>query len=177
MKYTQWHTVDQLPASAWSAIERTWLPYSGSLTEALDSATEHQAQLVILRESQETPQTEERIALKLPSDTKAYVREGGWYYQDTLWIATRVVIPVSLLNKPGSPLKDLGQRPIGKVLFTNPNTTRYPFEFKTVTREDSGKDKSSITWARRSLFSFEGELLLVNEIFLPTFFTKAPALP
>ena len=183
----QWSTAAHLRASHCSALEMAWLQYSGSLTDALEKLTHHQAQWILSQESYNIPRQDEGRALKLPPRSIAYIREGGWSNQGILWIATRAVIPLTTLNEPGSPLKNLGTIPMGKILFTLPQMKRHPFEFQAITAQHpdyshhsahlSLEAKETRLWARRSLFSLDKALLLVSETFLPAFFAQASSLP
>ena len=77
-------------------------------------------------------------------------------------------------SHPGLALLTLGMRPLGKLLFQDPHTERSPFEWSIVD-DRHGEYKQALKhtearfdwlFARRSTLRWQGEELLLKEVFL-----------
>lgn len=171
-----WYPEKKIPQTLWSDFERDWLLYPGSLTQRLRHFTLGRIQLRVIRDVFEIPHKEEQTVFGEKGVMR--IREVDWWYQDNLWIAARVVIPLITLEVKGGQLKHIGEQSLGDILFTDPQLARSDFEFSQIAKNhhyyyriSSSANIESVTWARRSLFYFNGSPLLVSEIFLPTLFS------
>jgi len=90
-------------------------------------------------------------------------------------VFARTLIPLRSLRGPVHVLTRLGRRPLGEVLFSNPTTRRLRVEVARITPRHRlfARATSHLRrypdelWGRRTLFEYGGELILVNELFLP----------
>lgn len=125
---------------------------------------------------------EECLMLNIIPNTLVWIREVEWVYQDTLWVYARVVIPETSLVKEAKKFTEIGSQSLGDILFTDPCLKRSPFEICRLTQNHpyymyACKDINWFPkelWARRSIFHFHNQPLLINEIFTPAFFQFNP---
>jgi chorismate lyase len=92
------------------------------------------------------------------------------------------VVGRSALRGPWHMLMNLGTRPLGAAVFSNPRVERYALRYRQIGRRHAlfrraaqliERPPSSL-WARRSLFVLRDSRLLVTEVFLPAILTLAP---
>ncbi|AAO89621.1 chorismate--pyruvate lyase [Coxiella burnetii] len=174
-----WAPQNEIPSTLWTANERSWLTHPGSLTQRLRKTTDGQIQHHLLREVFDAPVDEETQLLGISQPELALIREIEWRYFESLWVAGRVVIPKKTLEREGSPLNHIGERSLGDILFANAKFTRGDLEFRQITADHpyyfyvKEIANGSCIWARRSLFYFERDPLLVSEIFSPALFLES----
>jgi chorismate--pyruvate lyase len=103
------------------------------------------------------------------------VREVKLYCGREAWVFARTLIPLQSLRGPVHALTRLGRRPLGEVLFSDPTTRRLRVEVARITPRHRlfahatahMRHRPEALWGRRTLFEYAGELILVNEVFLP----------
>lgn len=161
--------------SAWSAgAWRHWLTDRGSLTRRLQRLCPR-FRVERLRQAMAVPNTDEHAALGLLPGRLAVIREVLLKNADTPLVFAHSVIPLSGLSGPWAALAGLGNRPLGAALFSNPRVGRQGLEYKRVDRRHSLYRNAArhlampprTLWARRSVFSLDGQPILVTEVFLP----------
>lgn len=130
-----------------SPISKEWLSDTGSLTERLYKYIPDITFHVI-------NDFENHVA------SKTHIRKIEWRLKEKTLIEAVVEIPDTSITPETNMLSTIGNTPIGKVLFTDPNLKRSDFLFYLE------KNK----WVRESVFTFKNKPLLVREIFLPAFF-------
>lgn len=121
------------------------------------------------------PSRSEARNLKLSRKGYVWVREVHLLCDEQPWVFARTLIPLSTLHGRGRHLMRLGSRPLGEVLFTDPQVNRGPMEAACIQvgqrlhRRAFGEREESLDpiWGRRSIFHIDGQPLLVCEIFLP----------
>jgi chorismate--pyruvate lyase len=121
----------------------------------------------ILREGFARPTLEEARTLGIPLRQNAWIREVCLNGDDTPWVLARTIIPLSTLAGRGRRLRNLGRRPLGAYLFSNPEWQRGAFETGLCHRSCNAQPLA----ARRSRFFSGDRSLLVGEYFLPTLIT------
>jgi len=169
-----WHEPNkqQIP----DATLRNWLLDTGSLTERLESYCQdfrvqvlgQQHSEVSIEESQQLTAYSSATAV-----TKWQVREVILWCNNQPWVFARSIIPEQMCQ---SEFVDLGNQPLGKLIFNDPRFIRMPFKITQINQNHSIISalklpcKQSL-WARRSVFQFGGLAMSVAELFLP----RAPA--
>lgn len=118
---------------------------------------------------------DEWAIMKLRESELALVREVYLYCDDHPVVFAHSVIARKHLRGAWRGLSRLGNRSLGTMLFTNPLIKRAEFGYKQLTsphplfkracRRLSSPPAS--LWARRSLFTLQGQSILVTEVFLP----------
>jgi chorismate--pyruvate lyase len=141
-----------------------WLTLEGSLTRALQLRCRENFHVDILQEGFARPTVEEAHTLGIPVRQNAWIREVCLNGDNTPWVLARTIIPLATLSGRGRRLRNLGRRPLGAYLFSNPQWQRGPFEIGLCHRANRHQPMA----ARRSRFFSGHHSLLVGEYFLPT---------
>lgn len=162
-----WQTSAQLEGLA----PRKWLfEDEGSLTQRLTALSAGHFAVEVVAEGWQPLRQDECEALNTPAGTMGWVREVFLSGQDRRWVFARSVATREALDASGFELSQLGRRPLGALLFSDPafnrgelEATRYPAQWLPP------EIAQRALWARRSVFNREGLGVLVAEVFLPAF--------
>lgn len=145
-----------------------WLLDKGSLTAKLRQ-TCPKMNVKVLSETWQLPMAEEAKLLGLSYNQKAWVRCVVLHCQGQPLVYARTVIPNCQAGNPWFGLKQLGNQPLGEVLFQLKNIRRSHFEISEIKGRRwpqlKGFDRSD-TLARRSIFWKKQAPLLLTEAFL-----------
>lgn len=178
-----WHPCDRLRRHALSAVERNWLVDDTSLTRRLQQACTAHFDVEVISQRLERPMLSEARALGRPPREIALVRQVRLRCAGQPWVFARTAVPLSSLEGGLKRLSQLGNRPLGAVLFADPRMQRQPLEIARITPRhrlfkmacSSGEHSHGELWGRRSVFTLQGCPLLVSEFFLPTLFNDCGA--
>ncbi|MDI2090638.1 chorismate--pyruvate lyase family protein [Commensalibacter oyaizuii] len=153
-----------------SAMEIDWLFDRGSLTQRLTLLSSQRFSLEVLSEGYASLRLDECLKLQLLFPQKQWVREVILKGDNQSWVYARSIIIKSDLGQDDKQLTRLGCHPLGSVLFTDEQFQRslievanYPVTIIPVFEGSLG------LWGRRSTFSGQNSVVLVQEIFLPKF--------
>ena len=152
-----------------------WLMDPGSLTRRVQGACEGCFRVRLLHQGWGRPLYSETRLLQMRSGEFAIVREVELLCDETPWVFARSLIPASSLRGRARRLAHLGEKPLGALLFADPNLhrgatqiarllPRHPLYGAAISHL---QDRPRELWGRRSLFFYAAKPLLVNEIFLP----------
>ncbi len=153
-----------------------WLHDSGSLTKQIINACAEQFRVQVVRQQWAIPMLNESLRLRQNPAEYALIREVLLYCGTEPWVYARTIMPRTTLTGKQRHLAVLGTKPLGAVLFSDPNMLRDELEIARITSQHdifvtamSGYDyKQDEIWGRRSIFYIgKQKPLLVNEIFLP----------
>ena len=152
-----------------------WLLNSGSLTQRLRCACAGRFRVRVLHQGWTRPGRDEARVLGLRLDAWAWTREVQLLCDERPWVFARSLIPARTLRGRGRRLTQLGTRPLGQVLFTDPGVRRGPVEIARIVAGQRLHQQAfaglaeppDAIWGRRSVFWIEERPLLVCEIFLP----------
>lgn len=170
----RWRKGKQLSRAAPNAALREWLLDSGSLTRRVRQTCAGRFRVRVELQGWGKPRLDEYRALGLRLGRIALIREVHLLCNERPWVFARTVIPVSTLRGRQRRLAHLGDRPLGAVLFADPQMQRGPVEVARIP-PGSGlfaaaaqglKHRPSEVWGRRSVFRLGGKPLLVSEFFL-----------
>ncbi|ELA08921.1 chorismate lyase [Moraxella macacae 0408225] len=143
----------------------SWLVANGSLTAKIEQFS---AQKLIVK-----PTFEGRQMLTLPEIKQlqlpmrphsAWVRESLLFGKagESAWIKARSVFGFHILSGKGRKLANLGQCPIGYVIFARPCAVLVNRHYQL----------TADGWQRQSVYRWYGKHLLISEIFLSDFVDK-----
>lgn len=157
---------------------RYWLIDNGSLTRRLQLRCQD-FRVKPARLYNAKPQADEALLLNLPSQQRALLREVYLYCSDKPVVFAYSVLPHKSLRGDWQGLGRLGNKPLGATLFANPKVVRTVLEFKKLSNHHALyrraiahlDTKPQALWARRSIFSLDGAMILVTEVFLPQVLT------
>ncbi|MCF6253761.1 MAG: chorismate lyase [Thiomicrorhabdus sp.] len=150
-----------------------WLTTKGSLTARLRQLCPT-LEVEVLSEKLEQPLANESQSLGLQPNEHAWIRcvllRGG----GENWIYARTVIPHFSESNAWAHLQQLGNKPLGEVLFQDNNIQRTHFTFAKQSLAiwpylplSSSPNSIPFGYARRSIFTQQNTPLLLTEVFLP----------
>ena len=175
--WTQWHTPQKrlMPRELVS-----WLTDTGSLTRRLQKHNKHDFSVHNLGNSWIRAMVDECQLLGIPASEMTYQREVRLMDGDEANVYARTIIPLATYQAMKHRFNNLGNKPLGDLLFTDPTVKRGPIEiaclkpgqwlYEMALLEENSRPEE--LWGRRSYFYLGGKNLLVNEIFLPTLMGK-----
>ena len=161
-----------------SGAYRTWLIDRGSLTQRLQAKSRY-FNVRALRLNRAKPQMDEAKILNIPQQQSALLREVLLLDQQQPLIFAHSVLPDKSVRGAWLGLSRLGNKPLGAALFSDPQVTRTPLEYKKINRQHALyrqaikhlENPPTSLWARRSVFqlssAFERHAIMVTEVFLP----------
>jgi chorismate--pyruvate lyase len=161
-----------------SGAYRTWLIDRGSLTQRLQAKSRY-FNVRALRLNRAKPQMDEAKILNIPQQQSALLREVLLLDQQQPLIFAHSVLPDKSVRGAWLGLSRLGNKPLGAALFSDPQVTRTPLEYKKINRQHALyrqaikhlENPPTALWARRSVFqlssAFERHAIMVTEVFLP----------
>jgi chorismate--pyruvate lyase len=158
----------------------SWLRDRGSLTVRLQGRGGFAVRL--LRQELARPTRDEAARLGIRADARAWVREVALLCDGIEVAFAHTVLPCRPRGPVTRWLARLGSRSLGSLLFSHSGfvrgeigfkqlDTRHPL-FSSAQQVIGGKEKT--LWARRSLFRFRAQSVLVTEVFSPGLCVKAP---
>ena len=161
-----------------SGAYRTWLIDRGSLTQRLQAKSRY-FNVRALRLNRAKPQMDEAKILNIPQQQSALLREVLLLDQQQPLIFAHSVLPDKSVRGAWLGLSRLGNKPLGAALFSDPQVTRTPLEYKKINRQHALyrqaikylENPPTALWARRSVFqlssAFDRHAIMVTEVFLP----------
>jgi len=152
-----------------------WLGDSGSLTRSVIASCRGKFRVELLSQAHGRALPSEAALLAAGPAQATLVREVRLRCDRDAWVFARTLIPMGSLRGPVHALTRLGRRPLGEVLFSDPTTRRLRVEVARITPRHRLfaratahlQRRPDAIWGRRTLFEYRGELILVNELFLP----------
>ncbi len=149
-----------------------WLFDSSSLTAKLIHACPGKFTVKLLSQHRARPSQDESQTLNLHCRQIAVIRQVILYCDQQPWVYARTVIPVTTLKGSLRRLVNLGNQPLGAVLFADKSIQRGQVEVAVIKPchqllQCSGFQQKGKLWGRRSIFSKQKKNLLVSEFFLP----------
>ncbi len=152
-----------------------WLSDEGSLTRRVVAACPGEFKVRVISQAWGRPAYSEQQMLERPVSEIALIREVELCCNDRPWVFARTLIPVSSLRGRARRLGNLGDKPLGALLFSDPTTIRQAIQFARLSARHALfhaatahlRTRPGELWGRRTLFRYAGKPILVNEIFLP----------
>jgi len=152
---------------------QSWVYESGSLKARLRGYYGGKVAVNVLQQRWCRPFLSECKLLQQPGHCYALIREVLLYADSRPLILARTVIPRSTINATHGNLSRLGTRPLGEVLFADPNLARMEMEVALVKPNSWTKTSADIAkigqpvWGRRTVYALGQNEMLVAEFFLP----------
>lgn len=158
---TDWHLANTV---ALPPLLENWLLEPGSLTARLKSRARDFKLQVMQQQQQELPVFLQPL---LPEIKIAQCREVLMSCNSLPCVYAQSWLPLQALSAL-QPLAELGEQPLGEVIFQQKNVARGVVEVARVKLHQplAATVTSGEYWARRSIFTLAGQSLLVAEVFL-----------
>ena len=158
-----------------------WLFDQGSLTRKILLHCHNKFRVEVLSQQWQRPMLNEALRLGVQPEHHALIREVLLYCGDKPWVFARSILPRKTLTGRRRFLGKLGSRPLGEVLFSDPNIQRDDIEVACIRKGQRMFDCATQSlpqipesvWGRRSVFYLHNKALLVNEVFLPSILNKS----
>lgn len=153
----RWSNRYQSARPAVPVLWKNWLQDKGSLTRRLQSLGEFSVR--VLHQGYGLASAMECHDLGLPYGRSVWSREVELYISTDVMVLARTVVPLNSWLARRCGLTRLGNRSLGTFLFNQPSLQRpvlRMFQWRTDTRQQ---------WARRSVFTIQGQPLLLTEAF------------
>jgi len=150
---------------------RAWLTNTGSLTQLLLRVCQNGFAVRVQTQQWRIAELDERRCLRLPQRQQSLVREVRLMCAERVLVYARTVIPAATLNGAEKKLGQMGSRPLGEYLFSNPWMQRGAMEYihlqPTHRQYPPMQQSVGALWGRRSQFYLHQRPLLVCEWFTP----------
>lgn len=150
-----------------------------SVTQYLEERLRDGLQVEVANEGWYYPRPSEAACVDLKPREKAWLRETYLRGNSSIWLYAWSLFPENILAGKYKALQRLGCKSIEKILTQQTSIQRSDFEiakvevghpiYQKATRELL--DKPTLLWARRSRFKLDNKNILMNEVFLPQFFS------
>lgn len=165
-----WHAA---PLAA-SAELLPWLRDHGSLTQRIQQRCANFSVRKLCNGLARIAQDESAL-LGIAPQQLAWSREVFLYADDQPVVFAHSTCAARHLRGAWQAVRELGNKPLGALLFSHPQVVRQPLRYKALpTHHPLYRRAASLLpdppdrlWARRSLFYLHHEPLLVTEVFLP----------
>jgi chorismate--pyruvate lyase len=154
----------------------TWLRERRSLTARWQRAS-GAFRVEPVRQAICAPFADEYAMLRLPPRQLAQVRDVVLYCRDVPVGFAHTVVPLLPRGPVRHWLRRLGRRPLGTLLFSHPGFVRLGVEYAAIDARHplhrgiyqvAGDARlERVYWARRALFAFGEQRILLTEVFLP----------
>ena len=160
----------------------SWLWDSGSLTTRLQRHGRFSVQLLTQRLS--CPTRDEAVELGIAANHYVRIREVALFLDGQPVVFAHTALPTTPRGTVTRWLARLGNRSLGSMLFSHPEFTRGPLAaMRLDTRHPLHASSiralqlpaTTRLWARRSLFRFKGQSILVTEVFSPRLAESIPS--
>lgn len=157
-----------------SQAYRNWLIEADSLTARLQKRyADFFVKAVVV--AKQKPFAEEARLMNIPVRQRVQIREVLLFGKGKPVVFAHSILPHKSLQGAWRGLGRLGNKPLGAVLFANPNVKRSPFTYKKLhlhhplyqAAVEHLQQRPVFLWARRSVFSLSCANIMVVEIFLP----------
>lgn len=163
-----------IPSSSAARPYRSWLRERSSLTARWQRAS-GDFRVFPVRQALSLPLPDERGLLRLASRRLAWVREVVLQCGDTPVAFAHTALAAAPRGRLQRWLRRLGRRSLGTLLFVHPGFVRLASEYCRLDRRHPlhaelvrcTGSREPRYWARRTLFAFGDQRVLVTEVFLP----------
>ena len=168
-----WRPPNQFAGHRLGRDVRRWLLDTGSLTAHLRRLSDGHFHVQVLDQRWGLPSLSERQLLGMADRDWAVIRQVLLCCHGEPVVYARSLLPARSLVGNLRRLRHLDNRPLGHLLFTEPNMRRIPYQVCQLAAADLPLDgleaEAGELWGRRSCFIFGQRPIMVSEIFLPAF--------
>ena len=152
-----------------------WLFDASSLTARLIALCGKDFSVQVISQQWRKLDTEEAEAMALNSVHSALIRQVLLCCGDKPLVYARTVIPATTIQGAQRRYANMGNRPLGAMLFSDRTMHREAVQVATLPAKHVAHlyvESDEPVWGRRSVFRVTGKPILVSEYFLPELLTK-----
>ena len=177
VKITQrWYRRHQLFNHSLSPPLISWLFDASSLTSRLIGLCGSDFSVRVISQHYEKIDYSEASVMVLQKAHSALVRQVLLCCDEQPLVYARTVIPVTTIQGAQRRYANMGNRPLGAMLFADRTMQREAVEVSmlpVVHEANQYTNSNEPIWGRRSVFRVSGKPLLVSEYFLPELLTRS----
>jgi len=169
----RWYRRHQLFNRSLHPALSAWLFDVSSLTARIIDLCGKNFSVRVLSQNWQAMTAEEASAMSLRHVHAALVREVLLCCGEEPLVYARTVIPVTTLQGAQRRYANMGNRPLGAMLFADRTMLREAVQVgRLPAQHEAGKyaESGEPVWGRRSVFRVAGKPILVSEYFLPEIF-------
>ena len=154
---SSWNSYEAIKHELKNAEIESWLLEQGPITKRIKSMKKFRLELI---QDELSEVKEDEILFLTTDDESIRVREVILYGNDTPMVFARTIIPNTTINKGLKELGEIGNKPLGDILFEKNIFSKEDIVFTTF------KDGKSIFWGRKIKYSVKNQPFSVMEVFL-----------
>ena len=165
-----WYRRNQLFNQSINPDLMSWLFDASSLTARLIALCGKNFSVRVVSQHWQKLEADEAAAMSLNNVRSALVRQVLLCCNDQPLIYARTVIPVTTVQGAQRRYANMGNRPLGAMLFADRTMQREEVQVAVLDASHEANQYTQINepvWGRRSVFRVAGKPLLVSEFFLP----------
>ena len=170
----RWYKRRQLFAKHLPFAVRSWLFDASSLTARLIRYSSGNFHVELLSQEIRRPTWDEAKVLNIANSQFALIRQVRLCCNNKAVVYARTVIPLSTLTGAERSYANLGNRPLGAMLFADQSMRREEVMVTQLSPESllykEIGTQDEVIWGRRSVFYVGDKPLLVSEYYLPDLF-------
>lgn len=174
MNTTQrWYRRNQLFNQSIETVLYPWLFDVSSLTARLVDICGDDFSVQLLSQKRERLNADEVATMSMKNGQSALVRQVFLCCKNQPLVYARTVIPSTTIQGAQRRYANMGNRPLGAMLFSDRTMQREKVQVAMLPAEHyvmKYTDSEEPVWGRRSVFRVSGKPLLVSEYFLPCLF-------
>jgi len=166
----RWYRRHQLFNHSINSSLSAWLFDVSSLTARIIELCGNNFSVRVISQKWQTIDAEEASAMSLHHVHAALVREVLLCCNDKPLVYARTVIPSTTIQGAQRLYANMGNRPLGAMLFADRTMRREAVQVGMLSAEHEANgyaETDEPVWGRRSVFRVAGKPLLVSEYFLP----------
>tara|TARA_B100001142_G_scaffold33024_1_gene29328 strand:- start:1380 stop:1868 length:489 start_codon:yes stop_codon:yes gene_type:complete len=154
---SSWNSYEAIEHELKNAEIESWLLEQGPITKRIKSMKKFRLELI---QDELSEVKEDEILFLTTDDESIRVREVILYGNNTPMVFARTIIPNTTINKGLKELGEIGNKPLGDILFEKNIFSKEDIVFATF------KDGKSIFWGRKIKYSVKNQPFSVMEVFL-----------
>ena len=160
IRKTKWQPDNKVTRNKIDPLINKLVTSNGSLTKSLmELGTE--LSVNVLSQNLALPLNHEQILLSRPLQKRAIVRQVELNVDENIVVFARSILPLSLIKKTQTGLANLGQKPLGHLLFKKGEMRVSKRQFAIMNHQ------GRVIFARRTPYEYMDSTILVSEYFLP----------
>ena len=166
----RWYRRNQLFNHSIDRTLASWLFDASSLTSRMVALCRKSFSVQVLSQRWQKLDAEEAAAMSLNNVRAALVREVLLCCKNQPLVYARTVIPVTTIQGAQRRFANMGNRPLGGMLFADRTMRREQVQVAVLSASHDVNRYTRIdepVWGRRSVFRVAGKPILVSEYFLP----------